>query len=36
MLNLASTHEYEKNITKPWCKIMLKTGVEQNEGNEGL
>jgi len=36
MLNLTSTHEYEKNITKLWCKIVLKTSVEQIEGNEGL
>jgi hypothetical protein len=22
-------HEYEKNMTRLWCKIMLKTNVEQ-------
>ncbi len=27
-------HEYEKNMTRLWCKIMLRTGVEQTEGNE--
>jgi hypothetical protein len=24
------------NMTRLWCKIMLKTSVEQIEGNEGL
>jgi hypothetical protein len=28
-------HEYEKNVTKLWCKIMPKIGVQQIEGNEG-
>jgi hypothetical protein len=28
-------HENEKNMTRLWCKIMLKIGVEQIEGNEG-
>jgi hypothetical protein len=28
-------HEHEKNMTKLWCKIMLKNDVEQIEGNEG-
>jgi hypothetical protein len=28
-------HEHEKNMTKLWCKIVLKTDVEQTEGNEG-
>ncbi len=28
-------HEYEKNMTRPWCKIVLKIGVEQTKGNEG-
>ncbi len=28
-------HEHEKNMTRLWCKIMLKIGVEHNEGNEG-
>jgi hypothetical protein len=29
-------HEHEKNMTKLWCKIVLKINVEQIEGNEGL
>jgi len=28
-------HEHEKNMIRLWCKIVLKTGVEQIEGNEG-
>ncbi len=28
-------HEHEKNMTRLWCKIMRKIGVEQIEGNEG-
>ncbi len=28
-------HEHENNMTKLWCKIVFKTGVEQIEGNEG-
>jgi hypothetical protein len=28
-------HENEKNMTRLWCKIMPKIGVEQTEGNEG-
>jgi hypothetical protein len=28
-------HEYEKKMTRLWCKIMLKTCVEHIEGNEG-
>jgi hypothetical protein len=28
-------HKHEKNMTKLWCKIVPKTGVEQIEGNEG-
>jgi hypothetical protein len=28
-------HEHEKNMTRLWCKIMLKTNVEQTKGNEG-
>ncbi len=28
-------HEHENNMIRLWCKIMLKTGVEQIEGNEG-
>jgi len=27
-------HEHGKNMTRLWCKIVLKTGVEQIEGNE--
>jgi hypothetical protein len=29
-------HEHEKNMTRLWCKIVLKTNVEQIEGNEGV
>jgi hypothetical protein len=28
-------HEYEKNMTRLWCKVVLKTNVEQTKGNEG-
>jgi hypothetical protein len=28
-------HEDEKNMTKLWCKILLKIGVKHIEGNEG-
>jgi hypothetical protein len=28
-------HEHEKNMTRLWCKIVLKTNVEQIKGNEG-
>jgi len=28
-------HEHEKNMTRLWCKIVLKTNVEQIERNEG-
>ncbi len=28
-------HEHEKNMTRLWCKIMIKTNVEQIKGNEG-
>jgi hypothetical protein len=28
-------HEHEKNMTRLWCKIVPKTGVEQTKGNEG-
>jgi hypothetical protein len=28
-------HEHEKNMTKLWCKIVLKIGVEQTEKKEG-
>ncbi len=24
-------YEHEKNMTRLWCKIMLKTGVEQTK-----
>jgi hypothetical protein len=27
-------HEYEKNMTRLWCKIMPKMIIEQIEGNE--
>jgi hypothetical protein len=27
-------HEHEMNITKLWCKIILKTSVEQTKRNE--
>ncbi len=28
-------HEHEKNITRLWYKIVLKTNVENIKGNEG-
>jgi hypothetical protein len=28
-------HELEKNMTRLWCKIMPKIGVEKIEKNEG-
>ncbi len=28
-------HEHKKNMTRLWCKIMIKTNVEQTKGNEG-
>jgi len=28
-------HEHEKNITRLWCKIMLKIGVKHTKKNEG-
>jgi hypothetical protein len=28
-------HEYKKNMTRLWCKIVFKTGVEQTKQNEG-
>jgi hypothetical protein len=28
-------HEHEKNMTRLWCKIVLKTNVEQFFKNEG-
>jgi hypothetical protein len=28
-------HEHEKNMTRLWCKIVPKIGVEQIKGNEG-
>jgi len=27
-------HEHENNMTRLWCKIVLKIGVEQIEKNE--
>jgi len=27
-------HGHERNMTKLWCKIVPKVGVEQIEGNE--
>jgi hypothetical protein len=27
-------NDYEKNITRLWCKIVFKIGVEYIEGNE--
>ncbi len=29
-------HEHEKNMTRLWCKIILKTNVEQTKGKEGF
>jgi hypothetical protein len=29
-------YEHENNMTRLWCKIVLKSGVEQIEGNEGF
>jgi hypothetical protein len=28
-------HEHEKNITRLWCRIVLKTNVEHIERNKG-
>jgi hypothetical protein len=28
-------HEHEKNMTRLWCKILLKINVEQTKENEG-
>jgi hypothetical protein len=28
-------HEHEKNMRRLWCKIVLKTNVEQTKKNEG-
>jgi hypothetical protein len=28
-------HEHEKNMTRLWCKIVLKITIEQIEENEG-
>jgi len=28
-------HEHENNLTRLWCKIMLKTSVEHTKGNDG-
>jgi hypothetical protein len=27
-------HEHEKNMTRLWCKIVLKTSIELPKGNE--
>lgn len=27
-------HEHEENMTRIWCKIMFKTGVEHTKRNE--
>jgi len=27
-------HEHEKNMTRLWCKIVFKIGVEQTKGNK--
>jgi len=29
-------HDYENNMIRLWCKIVLKIGVEQTKGNEGF
>ncbi len=29
-------YEHEKNMTRLWCKIVLKTDIEQTKKNEGL
>ncbi len=31
----ANICKHEKNMTRLWCKITLKTNVEQTKGNEG-
>jgi hypothetical protein len=28
-------HEYEKNMTMLWCKIVFQINVEHTKGNEG-
>jgi len=28
-------HEHEKNMTRLWCKIVPRIGVEQTKGNKG-
>jgi hypothetical protein len=28
-------HEHERNMTRLWCKIVLKAIVEHTKGNEG-
>jgi hypothetical protein len=30
-----SKHEHENNMTRLWCKIVPKIGVEQTKENEG-
>jgi len=32
---LLCKHEHEKNMTRLWCKIMLKINVEHTKENEG-
>jgi hypothetical protein len=34
-LYYANICKHEKNMTRLWCKIVLKTSVEHIEGNEG-
>jgi hypothetical protein len=34
--DVQNKHENEKNITRLWCKIMFKIGVEHIKGNEGF
>jgi hypothetical protein len=29
-------HEHENKMTRLWCKIVPKIGVEHTKGNEGL
>jgi hypothetical protein len=31
---LTCKYEYEKNLTRLWCKVVLKIDVEQAEQNE--
>jgi hypothetical protein len=34
-LYYANICKHEKNMTRLWCKIVLKNNVEQPKGNEG-